>query len=73
MTEDLDMLSPEQQLALLNASGHLPKPWEPVTPDQHTYVGIYLIIVGEYLTVVLTKEVVVVSNSLRVTGTALAL
>lgn len=51
MTEDLDMMSPEQQLALLNASGHQPKPWEPVSPDQHTYVGIYLIIVGEYLTV----------------------
>ncbi|XP_045104396.1 adenylate cyclase type 2-like [Portunus trituberculatus] len=46
MTEDLDMLSPEQQLALLNASGHLPKPWEPVSPQQHTYIGIYLIIVG---------------------------
>ncbi|MPC30382.1 hypothetical protein E2C01_023647 [Portunus trituberculatus] len=46
MTEDLDMLSPEQQLALLNASGHLPKPWEPVSPQQHTYIGIYLIIVA---------------------------
>ncbi|XP_042881084.1 visual pigment-like receptor peropsin [Penaeus japonicus] len=42
----VDLYSAEHQMALLNGSGHEPKPWQPVSPSQHTYVGIYLIFMG---------------------------
>lgn len=44
----VDLYSAEHQMALLNGSGHEPKPWQPVSPSQHTYVGIYLIFMGEF-------------------------
>ncbi|XP_071542347.1 visual pigment-like receptor peropsin isoform X2 [Panulirus ornatus] len=41
-----DVYSAEQQSALLNSSGPDARPWEPLTSQQHTYVGVYLVIVG---------------------------
>ncbi|XP_045598832.2 visual pigment-like receptor peropsin isoform X2 [Procambarus clarkii] len=43
---DGEMFSPELHLAFLNSSAHDPKPWDSITPNQHTFVGVYLIIVG---------------------------